>query len=317
MKRWSLFLLRLLVTSGLIYYVLTQVDWTKFSALLKTSDKQWLIVAFLCYGSNILFSIIRWQLLLNTAKLEIGWKKNAQLTMIGLFANSFMPGAMGGDLIKAYYANSEAPQKKTMMVITIIMERLLGFASMFVLSMFLIFSRYEILTSEAASKYAVYFYFFILGVVLFLLTVMAYINLDRWIPGYEKWGWKKNIDEAVEAYRFLVTHKMCFWGGLLISGLAHVVLIATFYFIALGLRIDVPVLDFAAVLPLISVVTLIPVTINGIGLREFSFTHFFSVVNIPHEASLILSVSGFLIPLAWSLIGGVVYLYYKAPWKKK
>ncbi len=138
---WS-FVLRLIFTAGIFVYLWYSIEWEKMLSLLRESRMAWWLVAMGLYLITTLLGAVRWQILLNTCRAGVPFARTVQMTMIGLFANSFMPSAMGGDLVKAFYIAKEVPHQKATVVMSIFMERLLGLVAMFMISAFLIFSRF-------------------------------------------------------------------------------------------------------------------------------------------------------------------------------
>src|SRR5262245_53405154 len=63
----------------------------------------------------------RWFLLVRAQGLSLSVKNLMELTMIGNFFNTFMPGAVGGDLIKAWYVAGREPQRKSRAIFTVLL----------------------------------------------------------------------------------------------------------------------------------------------------------------------------------------------------
>lgn len=303
--------LQITFTIAVLGYLFYKIDRAAFLELVKQSKGGWMLSALLAYGVTTSLSIWRWHILLKACDDSIRLWRTAQLTMIGLFANAFMLGSMGGDVLKAYYTARELPHKKAKAIASIVMERLLGFLAMFLLSTILILARYRLLTSEPITRWAVYLYFLAMVFIVSLILIGSIRFFHKWIPArLEK---NEILKKLAQAYHFLLQHKRAFWGGLAISIAAHIALLFTFYFVALGIGMQINFFDLSAILPLVGLVTLLPITVNGMGLREFSFIHFLSVCHIDREAAVALSLGGFFILLAWNLLGGLFYLYYHPP----
>jgi uncharacterized membrane protein YbhN (UPF0104 family) len=90
-----------------------------------------------------------------------------------------------------------------------------------------------------------------------------------------------------------------------------VILVNVFNGVALGL--DVPVAFYFILIPLIAVATMIPVSLNGLGVREGAFVFFLSQVGVPQDQALSLALLWLGVLIASSLIGGLVWLATPAP----
>lgn len=85
-----------------------------------------LLTAFLFLLTSTLLCTSRWLLLVKGQGLSLYFKDLFSLYMIGNFFNTFMPGSVGGDLIKAWYIAGKEPQKRTKAVFTVLLDRVLG-----------------------------------------------------------------------------------------------------------------------------------------------------------------------------------------------
>ena len=84
-----------------------------------------LVIAGIIY-TQILVLTWRWKLLLKTQVIRLSYRRTLNLTMIGLASTLFMPGSVGGDLVKAYYVTLDAPNKRPQAVMTIFLDRFIG-----------------------------------------------------------------------------------------------------------------------------------------------------------------------------------------------
>src|SRR5215471_7713717 len=66
----------------------------------------------------------------------MSWRRATMLFFVGLFFNLFMPGYTGGDFARLYYLMREFPQKKKEAILTVVMDRLIGVAALFVTAVF-------------------------------------------------------------------------------------------------------------------------------------------------------------------------------------
>ena len=103
----------------------------------------------------------------------------------------------------------------------------------------------------------------------------------------------------------------------------HVALTATFalsllyqfisvsvsYYVATAIGVKLSITVFLTFVPLVWCFTMIPISLGGIGLREVSFAYLFSLVGIPKEDSLIVSLATYLTLVISGTIGAVFLLF--------
>ena len=77
---------------------------------------------------------IRWQYLLYVQDIRLPWWRVLALMIIGVFFNVVAPGGTGGDLVKTFYLMKETPGKRTLALLSVIMDRILGLLSVVILA---------------------------------------------------------------------------------------------------------------------------------------------------------------------------------------
>jgi uncharacterized protein (TIRG00374 family) len=99
--------------------------------------------------------------------------------------------------------------------------------------------------------------------------------------------------------------------------LAHVTRVFIYYFVALSLNIPVPLIYFFLFIPLITLIIMVPISIGGLGVGEGAFVAFFMLIGISLNNCLIMAFTNTIINTFFTLLGGVVYLFYNHPVKKE
>ncbi|MDR2463782.1 MAG: flippase-like domain-containing protein [Verrucomicrobiales bacterium] len=309
---WSL-IVRFAVTVGVLVfvYVANRDGWPEFRRDLRHAHPAWLLAAFASYALTNLLGIWRWHILLDNCGARLPFAQTLRLAMSGLFTNNFLPGAMSGDVIKAIYAARAQPAKKPTVIMSIVMERLLGFAAMFIVSTALILNRYDKLCATPLTNISVHVYLALFAAGIILLALTKWTRISLVLPFWKKLPFRSWLAEAGQAYKIFIRHPACFWGGMALSALAHLFLILVFYFISLALTMNLNFFDLTAVLPFIAILTIIPATINGFGIREIAFQEFLLFAGMTATSSTALSLCGGFIIIAFGLLGGPVYLRYQ------
>ena len=96
----------------------------------------------------------------------------------------------------------------------------------------------------------------------------------------------------------------CFAGALVVQA----ILVAFYLAIARSMNIPIAFSDLAVIVPISFIVQMLPVSVNGFGVREATFGFYFSRLGLPLESALLVSFMGAALIMLFSLSGGVVYL---------
>jgi glycosyltransferase 2 family protein len=87
---------------------------------------EWLAIAALLMVTAASLQIYRWYLLVRALDLPFTVRNAFRLSLVGIFYNTFIPGAIGGDLVKAYFIAHAHPERRTRAVASVIADRALG-----------------------------------------------------------------------------------------------------------------------------------------------------------------------------------------------
>jgi uncharacterized membrane protein YbhN (UPF0104 family) len=97
---------------------------------------------------------------------------------------------------------------------------------------------------------------------------------------------------------------MCFSGAIMVQA----VLVAFYVAVARSMGIDVPIVDLAVIVPVSFVIQMVPVSLNGLGVREATFRLYFAQIGLPAASALAVSLMGAALVMLFSLSGAVAYL---------
>lgn len=280
-------------------------------SIVRRSNKLLLILSLLAYGPICLISITRWWYLLRKVDLPIPWREAFRLSFIGFFFNSAVPGLTGGDLVKAFYIAKQKPEAKVRAFMTVLVDRVIGLFALGLLSgSILIFS----LGDPAFRVAGMIVYSFLAACVLFgaiflsrrLRRILHLEALIARLPGKRFSQMLQDVDRAIVIYRSRLWAVVV---AVLLSLLNHLCL--TFMAVGIGraLKIDLPVSNFAILVPVCMMVASVPLLPGGWGLREGAFAYFFGGKGVGFAFATALSVMIGLTQLFWSLLGGVMFIF--------
>jgi uncharacterized membrane protein YbhN (UPF0104 family) len=231
--------------------------------------------------------------------LDGTWSQFVRYYYVGMFFNLFLPTGVGGDVYRCYYvARSSADWRRA--IISVLADRGVGFGTLCVIAAVatLAFGRVHIPPWLAWA----------LGVCVLGLVALATVAVAARGPFASI---RTSVPLVVEFFRR---------PGLLaaVAGLSFLLqslVIVVNVFNGMALQLDVPVVFYFILIPLIAVATMIPVSLNGLGVREGAFVFFLSQVGVPEEQALSLALLWLVVLTASSLIGGLVWLATPTPQK--
>ena len=288
-----------------------QTDASSLYDAMARASLPWLAAALALYFVVILASAWRWNLLLAAQRISVsGWTLVSSF-LVATFFNSFLPSNIGGDVIRIRDTTQPAGSIGRATAIVVI-DRAMGLLGLLLVaavsgSLAVVGMAGPDLPVSLAwlwMAFATATGAFLILVLTpeSLLTVLAFVgflNRDTILIRVRK------LVDMMRAFRAQPAALLsCFAGALM----AQAVLVGFYVAIARSLNIPISPLHLAVVVPMSFVVQLLPVSVNGFGVREATFTYYFAALHLPIESALVLSVIGGGLVLLFSLSGGVLYV---------
>lgn len=304
LNRITVLFLKVSISSLLLYILISKAGTERLIDTIKEVSPVSFISSALLYILSIFISSLRWRLLLMRA---IEMKKLFSLYLIGSFFNHLLPGIIGGDAVKAYYLSRGLPRQlgeltgseAGLSVASVFMDRYIGFISLLIIAVFAYPLGYEYFIGSYIEWILplIIGVFFIASVFIFLLRIGRRI---RFIAGFYNY---------IEYYR---KEKGVLLKCLVLSLFLQIIIISSAFVISKGLGMDIPFYFFSIIIPIISVVSSVPVSISGLGIREASFVLLLSPLGVSHAQAITMSLTWFLSFALGSLPGLILYLRLKA-----
>lgn len=298
--------LRTILSILLLSLLLWRVRLGEMGEVIKNARPPYLVLAFMCNLGVVLLSAHRWRVLLYAQRILLGFKRVVTIYFVGFFFNNFLPAGVGLDLTRAFYAARDSG-KKAESLASVIVERVLGFLG---LLLFALFALGSFLKDPEGAR----FFLIVLGGTG-LLLILAYLFLKRELarrfrPLFGRIGFLNLGERVKKLYNSIYLYKDkrgASLGAVLYSVILQGLLVLDNYFVGSALGLDISPVYYFAYIPIICIISMVPISINGLGVREGSYVLFFGRAGVANSQSLSLSLIFFFIGVACSLIGGFLF----------
>lgn len=314
MKRILMTTLQAAISLALIWWIFHNPDKRALmGAALSRADLMWFLPGLIAVGGTVLLQTWRWKILLSAGGIELSFLRCGQLLLIGMFFNLFLLGATGGDVVKIYYAMREASGAKVGAFLSVVVDRVVGILALALVSLVVVITSWQALTSTAVAQGLL----LTLGVILcgsvgmvVVAVLIATFKLEQRLPA--RMPLRSAIVDLAEATHRYSRAPGTILQAFLISLPSHLFLFSTFYFAARAFRLNIGMIETFSVIPIVNVITALPISLSGIGVREKLFEDLLGqLYQVPAAEAVLIGISGYLMAVAWCLIGGVVYLTYR------
>jgi len=289
---------------GLLFWIVRGQYGSIFVEIKKTNLALFAL-ALSIYSINVIFCTLRFKTILKGEKIKVPFIRLVELTYIGFFFNNFMPSAIGGDIVKAYYTG-KVTRDRAKAYLSVFMDRVSGLFSFAGIGCVALAIGWKTIASPAVKRSVIVFVFmcFLAGLVVLNPAVAGFISRILSKIHFKNIGHKLNkIYKMLHDYR---NRKMILARTFAISLFSQVSYFTVVYilFRAVNLEIDYAVVFL--IMPLVSVVSLLP-SLGGLGLREGAMVALFGPI-VGTDMAFGVSVLLFAVLFFISMIGGIIYL---------
>ena len=301
---WVTLAARVAATVALMAVVLRGLEWHKLLELLEHCDWRWWIAGFAVGLIVQTLAAIRWAALARPIGFPFPVTTFLWRFFEGLFFNLCLPSSIGGDVVKAYRLADSTPGR-LLAGCTVLADRLTGLAALGVLAGTALTAKERGLDMSATLA---------LGAVLLAAVLLAFWagvgSLDRLLALIPEQHAARHFIAQLLPYTLrpsLMTQAIG-WSMLVqIGGSVAVALIAR----ALG--VSLPLSVWFAVVPLVALAMVVPVSINGVGVREGGLALMLKPAGVSTDAAVAIGLLWFLATIVTGLIGGVLFLLDRKP----
>jgi uncharacterized protein (TIRG00374 family) len=283
--------------------VLSRFDAQAIGLVISQADPFWLLVGFLLFNAGVVLRAYRWQILVRSLHADVPFGRLVELYFVGGFFNVFLPSGFGGDVVRVVELAQDIPAG--LAAGTVIIDRLTGLMMLFALALLALPSRPENFPPQLF--YAIFAisttglaggFILLQGTLLNKITQILPQKLlhagNDFIP---------RLTEVIE---------QCSWraigGAMVVSILFNLLQCAWWTTTAVSLGFDIPYSYMLLVVPILSLVMIIP-SIGGLGVRELIAPLLFAPAGLSPEQAIALSLLVFAVERLSGLLGGPLYIY--------
>jgi hypothetical protein len=228
--------------------------------------------------------------------------------LVGMFFNIGLPSLIGGDVVKAYILSRRSARPLQSGLASVLQDRAAGLVSL------IAYGTVAVLASPVTWRgipLSLIYLVVWLGLILALWLVWKGEGFTRRFTARESVSLLQKIVRVVaDFHQALVTMKMG-WGEVLqiacLSFLNSALVLWIYQQVAVAAGNEVNLIAFSALFPLINLLTMIPVSFSGIGIREWAYVEAMALLGVPADRALIVALSTSALVIVVNL-GGIVFL---------
>jgi uncharacterized protein (TIRG00374 family) len=280
-------------------------------AELRQADLTIIVIAFLVGEAVGITGVVKDHILLKAHGLNVSWYYLFQLYHVGMFFNNFLPSSVGGDVIRSYELGIKIKNPALSLAVMFV-ERFTGFIVLMAFGSIAFLTNLVRINNPVLALSAVSASVGLLTVAWATLDSRLLNLIDRLFPLLIVTRITSKLRKFQNAvYSFREYPWALFWSFawsviFYLGAILYVSIMTTAFFAVFNVS------DMVFLVPITMVVALMPITVNGIGLQEWTYMLMFPIIGISPSVALSVILMIRTFTLLRSLVGGVFYLQFRS-----
>ena len=304
---WLSLGLRLLCSGILVWFLVSRLDTANMARFLRQAHLPLVALTLMTVLMDRAFMVSRWILLLEALGFATSRGRVIRIFFLSTFFGSFLPSGIGGEAVRAI-SFSRLTSRSAESVASVIMDRFLGLLSMLLTGLLALGSFYQ-LSPDPALLVAVVV---LLGLAILglgmLLSVRWNERIVRLISSIasRRVSWLNRLVGALGRYRHQSRALIVVLG---LSVGVQLLRVTQAYLLSEAMSLGVRFEYFLCFIPIILVVTMLPISVGGWGTTNAAYWALFVPVGMDPDGAFVLSVLILALGVFGNLPGGLIYAW--------
>ena len=275
------------VSLGLLGYLFSSVDIRSVGDSLRNLHGGYFALALLGFIALQFVGILRWRIMVHVQGYGHAYGRLATFYFAGLFFNLFLPTSIGGDLSRCYYlADNRSDILRAMT--TILADRISGMVALICMAAVALLATSVVIPAWMTV-------ITVAGAVLLILGLLVPFISPRFFRKFElpyRYWENPRFMAASLAASFFIQLSVVFINML----------------IGYAVGVDIPWGFYFVFTPLVSVATMVPISLNGLGVREGAYVYFLAQAGIAASQALAFAILWLILITSISVLGGIGWI---------
>ena len=291
---------------ALFIYLLARVGIRPILKTLATVNINYLIIAILLSVFFVFLQSWKWYVIMKRQGIKVNYLYALKIQFISMFYGAITP-SRAGSFIKVFYIKHKTKKLLGECISSVLLERILDLIIVFLFAL--------AGTILLINYFTNLFWEVLIALIIILVGILVFMNKKlgkRFGKMFIKFlipkKFKKDAINTVDGFYDTLLKPTRLIKPFLIALLAWFTSYTQLYLVGIALNIHIPYFYFITMVSISTVISLIPITIGGLGTRELTLITLFSVFAVTQKQVLAMSLVGLFISIALSAIGGLLIL---------
>ncbi|MHB1275948.1 MAG: lysylphosphatidylglycerol synthase transmembrane domain-containing protein [Candidatus Humimicrobiaceae bacterium] len=316
--------LRIVISAGILIF-LFKTQFKNFSEITdffrhSHVNIRFVVISLIMYWVGISLLVLRWQILLKTQKIKASFGFLLGSYLVGFFFNNFLPTSIGGDVYRIYDTSKLKHSSGMKAASIVLMERTTGIVSSIIYLFFALAIGF-VKTSQVelkVGKWDVSNHLLIILIIVFfavsiLVTlVMLFPDAFRLNKLFRKLKFLHKLEDKLkqvyDTFKSFRKFKLMLFVTIALSLVLQFAFTLNYSFAGMGFGITkLSILSYIFIVQLCGILSMIPISIGGIGVREGTFVILVGALGGEKNIAAIVSIAILIMILIPGVVGGIIY----------
>lgn len=281
-------------------FVFLRLDLKEFKEVVSQIDITFWGYAIVLTLAQFFLLSLRWQILINIGQYRMNYLQSLQVTLASFLANTLFIATISGIAVRI----ALALQYGSSVFKAIFATGIDRFLTLFALTIFSSIFTPSLSNYLDGSMYKnTVIYIGIITFILVVLTPLITLFILKKVPALSKS--KGRINSGVRYITILINSRKILFKLILISLVAQLFFFIAIYLLSISASVNLGFLQIMTVLPVITLIASLPISIGGWGVREGAFVYGLGLLGVPMETAFLVSIQIGLISMLTIIFAGI------------
>lgn len=254
-------------------------------------------------------------ILLRAQGSGVSFRDITELTFVSTFFGLFLPSILGGDVVRAYSLTKNISDAN-LSISSVLIDRTIGISSMMAVSLVSALVSYRYIADPRVLM-VVFLFAVVFGIFVLLVFSSSGPKLLEMILPFKGLGTlREKLKGIYDSFLQFKAYKKVLFYAAVLSVTVQIMRIVGVYISSLALNLSTSFVYFLIFIPLTIILSLLPVSIAGIGIREGAYIYFFTRVGMTGSGAFTLALLIYFLTIIATLPGAFIYAFRGLSHKK-
>jgi len=309
-------IIKIVISFLFLSYILVKVDLSLFAKAFLSIKPEYYFISFLVVIVNSYILALKYKIIMKPSGIYQPLSSLVKINFICRFYSMFLTTAVGQGLIRWHISTKNQKGRSNFLVVMIFERSTFLFALCSAVMISLVFTPGLDVKNISDKIYPL-----LTVVLLLLLLFFFYINFSPFYSFINKAVlWSKNktktiiiskLYEIIKSFSLYHGESKIMISSLFLAFVWHLLFLLRVYILIISIQVPLGFIQLSWMASLVLLLQALPVSLNGIGLRETAYAFLFRIQDLPPENGVLLGALFFSQMFLMAAIGGVLHLLSK------